>query len=45
MKEPEGIHERWQVACDLPAEPRPLVVRLEVRSVQLRAHYAVGVPT
>ena len=41
----EGIDEAWRVALDLPAEPRPLVVRLEVRSVQLRADYAVGVPT
>ena len=43
VKVPEGIDEAWQVARDLPAEPWPLVVRLEVRSVQFRAHYAVGV--
>ena len=43
VKVPEGIDEAWRVARDLPAEPWPLVVRLEVRSVQLRAHYAVGV--
>ena len=45
VKVPEGINEAWRVACDLPAEPWPLVVRSEVRSVQLRAHYAVGVPS
>ena len=43
VKVPEGIDEVWRVARDLPAEPWPLVVRLEVRSVQLKAHYAVGV--
>ena len=43
VKVPEGIDEAWGVARDLPAEPWPLVVRLEVPSVQLRAHYAVGV--
>ena len=37
VKVPEGIDEAWRVACDLPAELRPLVVPLEVRSVQLRA--------
>ena len=36
VKVPEGIDEAWRVASDLP-------VHLEVRSVQLRAHYAVGV--
>ena len=43
VKVPEGIDEAWRVARDLPAEPWPVAVRLEVRSVQLRAHYAVGV--
>ena len=43
VKVPEGIDEVWRVARDLPAEPWPLVVLCEVRSVQLRAHYAVGV--
>ena len=43
LKVPEGIHEAWRVASDLPPDPWPLVVSLEVCSVQLRAHYAVGV--
>ena len=34
VKVPEGIDEAWRVARDLPAEPWPLVVRLEVRSVE-----------
>ena len=45
VKVPEGIDEAWRVAPDLPPEPWPLVVRLEVRSVKFRAHYAVGVPS
>ena len=43
VKVPKGIGEAWRVGRDLPAEPWPLVVSLEVRSVQLRAHYTVGV--
>ena len=43
VKVPDGIDEAWRVACDLPLEPWPLVVSLDVCSVQLRAHYAVGV--
>ena len=43
VKVPEAIDEAWRLARDLPREPWPLVVRLEVRSVQLTAHYAVGV--
>ena len=43
VKVPEGIDEARRVAPDLPAEPWPLVVRFKVRSVQLRAHYEVGV--
>ena len=42
VKLPEGIDEAWRVARDLPAEPWPLFVRLEVRPIQLRAHHAVG---
>ena len=40
---PEGIDEAWWVALDLSPQPWPLVVSLEVRPVQLRAHYAVSV--
>ena len=45
VKVPEGVDEACRVARDLPPEPWPLVVSLEVCSVQLRANYAVGDPS
>ena len=43
VKVAEGVGEAWWVARDQPSEPWPPVVGLEACSVQLRAHYAVGV--